>query len=104
MSFSIFLFCKNIRKNATVALSGECSDEIFGGYNIYHEPYSVSSYYKIPYVVRRFLGVLVYPFRKHRGFNFIYRRSHKLEDRYVGNAFIFDEVEKKRILIVDDEF
>ncbi len=29
---SMLLFCKNIRKGATVALSGECSDEIFAGY------------------------------------------------------------------------
>lgn len=29
---SLLLFSKEIKKNATVALSGECADEIFGGY------------------------------------------------------------------------
>lgn len=29
---SLLLFCKNVKKDATVALTGECSDEIFGGY------------------------------------------------------------------------
>lgn len=29
---SMLLFCKNIKQYATVALSGECSDEIFAGY------------------------------------------------------------------------
>lgn len=29
---SMLLFCKNVKKYATVALSGECADEIFGGY------------------------------------------------------------------------
>lgn len=29
---SLYLFCKEIRKHATVAISGECADEIFGGY------------------------------------------------------------------------
>ncbi len=29
---SLLLFCKNIKQGATVAVSGECSDEIFAGY------------------------------------------------------------------------
>lgn len=32
---SLFLFCHEVRKHATVALSGECADEIFGGYPWY---------------------------------------------------------------------
>ena len=92
-------FVANIAsKHVKVALSGEGSDEIFGGYNIYHEPFSLSWYYKIPYFIRRFIGICVYPFRHHRGFNFLYRRSRHLEDRYIGNAFMFETVEVKKIL------
>ncbi|WP_027718864.1 asparagine synthase (glutamine-hydrolyzing) [Desulfovirgula thermocuniculi] len=29
---SLLLFCREVKKEATVALSGECADEIFGGY------------------------------------------------------------------------
>jgi asparagine synthase (glutamine-hydrolysing) len=32
---SLYLFCKEVRKDATVAISGECADEIFGGYPWY---------------------------------------------------------------------
>ena len=33
---SLYLFCREIKKNATVALSGESADEIFGGYPWFH--------------------------------------------------------------------
>ncbi|MDR2360235.1 MAG: asparagine synthase (glutamine-hydrolyzing) [Oscillospiraceae bacterium] len=35
---SLLLFCKEIKKYATVALSGEAADEIFGGYPWYRDP------------------------------------------------------------------
>ncbi len=35
---SLLLFCREIKKTATVALSGECADEIFGGYPWYVRP------------------------------------------------------------------
>ena len=34
---SLLLFCKEIKKIATVGLSGECADEIFGGYPWYRD-------------------------------------------------------------------
>lgn len=33
---SLLLFCKEVRKDFTVAVSGECADELFGGYPWYH--------------------------------------------------------------------
>lgn len=33
---SLLLFCREVKKSNTVALSGECADEIFGGYPWYH--------------------------------------------------------------------
>lgn len=34
---SLLLFCREIKKYSTVALSGECADEIFGGYPWYRD-------------------------------------------------------------------
>ena len=100
---ALYFVANTASKHVKVALSGEGADEIFGGYNIYHEPYSVCWYNKIPYPIRRGIGVLAYPFRNHTGFNFLVRRSKKLEDRYVGNAFIFEPNDADKILSYKDK-
>lgn len=38
VDFSLLAFCKEIRRDVKVALSGECADEIFGGYPWYRDP------------------------------------------------------------------
>ena len=38
VDFSLLAFCRNIRPHVKVALSGECADEIFGGYPWYRDP------------------------------------------------------------------
>ena len=38
VDFSLLLFCKQIRQKVKVALSGECADEIFGGYPWFRDP------------------------------------------------------------------
>ena len=38
VDFSLLAFCKDVRQEVKVALSGECADEIFGGYPWYRDP------------------------------------------------------------------
>ncbi len=38
VDMSLLAFCKQIRQHVTVAISGECADEIFGGYPWYRDP------------------------------------------------------------------
>ena len=97
-AIALYFVAEIASKHVKVCLSGEGADEIFGGYNIYQEPFTVSWYYKIPFPIRKFIGVLAIPFRNHSGFNFLIRRGKKIEDRYIGNAFIFDTYEIDKVL------
>lgn len=40
---SLYLFCREIKKEATVAISGEAADEIFGGYPWFHNEEALSA-------------------------------------------------------------
>lgn len=61
---SLLLFCKKVREFSTVALSGECADEIFGGYPWYRDkdirmtdgfPWSQSTVYRAGLTRREFV-------------------------------------------------
>lgn len=44
VDFSLLLFCRDISKQVKVALSGECADEIFGGYPWFRDPEILSAH------------------------------------------------------------
>jgi len=81
-----------------VVLSGEGADELFGGYRIYHEPYSLAGYQKLPRWLRRALAAVVSVFPDFKGKSFIIRGSKTIEERFIGNAYIFNRQEKQRLL------
>lgn len=39
---SLLLFCKNVKKEMTVSLTGECADEIFGGYPWFYKEHLIN--------------------------------------------------------------
>ncbi len=97
-AIALYFVTQIASENVKVSLSGEGSDEIFGGYNIYQEPLTDAWYYKIPYPIRFAIGKVASIFPHKRGINFLIRRGLKLEDRFIGNAFIFNNKEVKKIL------
>ena len=97
-AIALYFLGNETAKHVKVAMSGEGSDELFGGYNIYREPLENKAYDVLPFPLRRLIGKFASLFPKKRGFNFLVRHSKTLQERYVGNAFIFDEKEKNKLL------
>ena len=95
---ALYFVCQIASEHLKVVLSGEGADEIFGGYNLYKEPYDVSWYYKIPRCIRRIIGKAASVFPNARGFNFLVRRGKDVEEWFIGNANIFSEKERKKLL------
>ena len=94
----LYFLAQNARKYVKVVLSGEGADEIFGGYNIYKEPLEMQWYDKIPFPIRKLIGKIAGALPAHRGLNFLVRRGKRLEERFIGNAYMFTEKERQALL------
>lgn len=94
-----FFLSKLARKHVKVALSGEGADEIFGGYGIYNEPHSLRLFANTGRITNYAINQLARLIPEGvKGKSFLLRGTTSLENRYVGNAKIFDEAEKNKIL------
>lgn len=95
-----FFLSEIARKHVKVALSGEGADEVFGGYTIYNEPNSLKKIDSLPNGLKKGLNHLskIMP-EGMRGKSFLQRGTTPMEQRYVGNAKIFEEAEKQKLLV-----
>ncbi|MEH7013650.1 asparagine synthase (glutamine-hydrolyzing) [Neobacillus niacini] len=97
----LYFVAREARKHVTVVLSGEGADELFGGYNIYREPQDLEVFNKIPRVGKVLLkGIANIMPEGMKGKSFIERGITPMEERYIGNAKMFTEAEKRELLTV----
>lgn len=94
----IYFLSKEAKKHATVVLSGEGADELFGGYNIYKEYNSVKPILNMPRGIKKALNGVSSVMPNIKGKSYLYRATTPLEDRYIGNAKIFENDEVRKIV------
>ncbi len=97
-AIALYFVCSKASEYVKVVLSGEGADEIFGGYNVYREPMAIPAYNAIPKCIRRGIGAVASKLPPKRGINFLVRRGKDLEERFIGNAYMFSEKERKALL------
>ncbi len=99
-AIALYFLSQEAAKKVKVVLSGEGSDELFGGYNIYCEPLEYTGFDRIPLGARRVLGRFAERFlpRSMKGRGFLIRHGKTLEERYIGNANIFSAREAQSVL------
>lgn len=94
---ALYFVCNIASQKLKVVLSGEGADEIFGGYNVYSEP-DGTFYDKLPKGLKRGVGNIAGKLPAHRGVNFFIRKGKELEERFIGNAYMFTPEERKQLL------
>jgi asparagine synthase (glutamine-hydrolysing) len=101
-AIALYFVAELASKHVTVVLSGEGADEFFGGYNIYREPHSLRMFSKMPTFMKssltQFAGILP---EGTKGKSFLIRGGKSVEERFFGNALIFSESLKEKVVMSD---
>ena len=96
---ALYFVAKLASEYVKVVLSGEGADELFGGYTCYNEPRVYKMYQKIvPYCIRRAIGAVCKKLPDIKGRDYLIRATHPLEKRFIGNAYMYSQKQKKAIL------
>ncbi len=96
---ALYFVSKLASEYVKVVLSGEGADELFGGYTCYNDPRVFKVYQTIvPHCIRKAIRAVCKKLPDIKGRDYLIRACDPLEERYIGNAYMYDLKEKKAIL------
>lgn len=100
----LYFIAKMAKQHVDISLSGEGADELFAGYNIYREPKSLKFFHYLPKGICKILAYIAKVLPDNvKGKSFLQRGTTPLNKRYIGNAKIFEELEKREIFKLFNE-
>ncbi len=94
----IYFLSQEARKHVKVVMSGEGSDEFFGGYNIYKEYLSVKPMWHLPKPLRSLIHAVAQKLPDIKGKSYLLRATSPLSSRYIGNAKIFENEQVAKVM------
>lgn len=97
-SVPLYFLAQLAREQVTVVLSGEGADEIFGGYVWYQKSPRQASYEKLPLGIRKGIASLCRLLPENRVTSFLIKGATPVEERFIGQAKVFDEADAMRVL------
>lgn len=99
---ALYFVCNIAAEKVKVVLSGEGADEIFGGYNVYSDP-DGTLYDKLPRGLKRGIGSVAAKLPAKRGVNFFVRKGKDVEEKFIGNAYMFTPEQRKSLLKIETD-
>jgi asparagine synthase (glutamine-hydrolysing) len=100
-SVPLYFLAELASKHVTVVLSGEGADEIFGGYAWYDSTPAMKKYARLPFGLRRTASNIAKGLPRNRISAFLVKGGQKVEERFIGQAKVFEEADALSVLQPD---
>lgn len=97
-SVPLYYLSKLASEHVKVVFSGEGADELFGGYYEYYDNLLSRIYKKLPFSLRRYIYEKTKDKPHFKGQYIVNKHGRRVEDRFIGEAFIMDDDTANSIL------
>lgn len=100
-SVPLYFLSEMASKDVSIVLSGEGADELFAGYEWYKPSEKMEKYKKVPVGLRKMIAKIANAMPENRYTSFLQKGALPVEQRFIGQAFVWDEQDALEVLKED---